>query len=1275
MLFGPDPDPDASPKIPVRLHVFGSLIFNRRVTSSLSYIRFKHEKIKTINTSGNQIAVSLNFYHTGTYQIYAHSNTLSENVNLFKPGTTIIEDSVLIGNRLNMTKGSLVLDTSYISAPSISLIGGSVNITRSDVQTLNWSAKNLVEFKSDSSTIYVGKGESGSFDGGHLSYFDVYLCGGITVSGNNNYNKLSFCPGSDIYLPANQKQTADTLIVAGDPGFPISVSSTSDDVQAVIRQNGGTVNGTYLYLKDSKAEGADFFAYESIDLGNVDGWNITEQVSNDFYWVGGTGLWSEYRNHWATTSGGTTFHDRIPGALDDIYFDEQSFPGNTPIVEIDQIKTYSRNLDFSSVNNEFNVQGGNELWIFGSFLFSEQGKSGLSVLKFPSDTASHIINSGGKRIAHTLLFHHKGKYDLITSDERISNSMFIHDIGQVSLFGTLDLGGKLVVTKGAFISNNRRIIISEIDFGYNSTGSPKPVVDIGHSHVTTNSWMVGRSVKFLNDSSEIDVLAPGQKALFYGGDKKYHKVNAACIVDFRDNNSFDLLTLTYGAKISIQNEQTVRELIAVGTSGNPIEISGGSFRKTSGRVRTQYLILEKNSARGGADFRADRSINRGGNSGWDIRAPLVNIDANELDVLNGDPLCGQAIETTLSLPSGLLTTFQWFKDGSPINVDSSAVVVREEGIYHVELTNACGTVAKSNEVDISREGPPEVPEIYTEGSTSVCKNDPIEVEFHTDEQPRVHYNWMRDGQNFGYDESFVSIDTVGTYRLQLVKGECIVHSEDSVIVAVKDDIPISQQLTLLGNDTICLGDSSRMTVPYEIGTTYSWINGDTTISTQSNYFEAKEEGIYTLEMHNGCGVRQANGSVNLIVKKVPENHEILIDGPDTFCWFDSTLLEIPYEEEVIYTWYSNTGDPVNNFNDNKAYTDTSGAYYVSMENLCGTTRSKKVAITHTYLPEDRTIQIDGDTIFCEGENVHFSIDHTPDETWTWYSSAGILNNTTASIEITEPGIYGIDIHNACGTITVDQNIPVSVLEIPPQAMVKDFYQRCGPGNLEVTVKGGEDGSYVWYDEFGQKIGGLNSDSITVPLDASKEYIVTITNGYCEGPASDLVMNVLEVPVADAGEDHEIINGDEITIGGEHQNTSTFYKWFPATWINNSSTPNPIVAPWETTTYILEAIGQNGCSAFDSVIVKVSYDLVIPNTFTPNNDGTNDTWHIRNIEFHRGSKVEIFNRWGSKLYEGVGYQNDWDGTYNGRNLPVDTYFYVIQLNDDQKPLKGPLTIIR
>jgi gliding motility-associated-like protein len=84
---------------------------------------------------------------------------------------------------------------------------------------------------------------------------------------------------------------------------------------------------------------------------------------------------------------------------------------------------------------------------------------------------------------------------------------------------------------------------------------------------------------------------------------------------------------------------------------------------------------------------------------------------------------------------------------------------------------------------------------------------------------------------------------------------------------------------------------------------------------------------------------------------------------------------------------------------------------------------------------------------------------------------------------------------------------------------------------------------------------------------------------------------------------------------------------------------------------------------------------IPNTFTPNGDGRNDTWVIKGLEYYPQSTVNIFNRWGQKLYSSVGYPIPWDGEYNGKALPSGTYYYIIDLKNRQPVIAGWVAIIR
>ena len=105
---------------------------------------------------------------------------------------------------------------------------------------------------------------------------------------------------------------------------------------------------------------------------------------------------------------------------------------------------------------------------------------------------------------------------------------------------------------------------------------------------------------------------------------------------------------------------------------------------------------------------------------------------------------------------------------------------------------------------------------------------------------------------------------------------------------------------------------------------------------------------------------------------------------------------------------------------------------------------------------------------------------------------------------------------------------------------------------------------------------------------------------------------------------------------------------------------------------------NGCQKLDSISVSFNGSdncLFIPTLFTPNGDGIHDTWLIDGLDLYPDILVQVFNRWGQLLFESKGYSDPWDGTYNGNELPIGVYYYVIDLNNDTEPLNGPITIKR
>jgi gliding motility-associated-like protein len=93
------------------------------------------------------------------------------------------------------------------------------------------------------------------------------------------------------------------------------------------------------------------------------------------------------------------------------------------------------------------------------------------------------------------------------------------------------------------------------------------------------------------------------------------------------------------------------------------------------------------------------------------------------------------------------------------------------------------------------------------------------------------------------------------------------------------------------------------------------------------------------------------------------------------------------------------------------------------------------------------------------------------------------------------------------------------------------------------------------------------------------------------------------------------------------------------------------------------------------------EITVPEGFSPNNDGYNDRFEIPGLDAYPKNTVIIMNRWGNKVYEASPYLNEWDGTnmfgvsVGGSELPAGTYFYIIELGDDSKPVKGFIYLSR
>jgi gliding motility-associated-like protein len=163
---------------------------------------------------------------------------------------------------------------------------------------------------------------------------------------------------------------------------------------------------------------------------------------------------------------------------------------------------------------------------------------------------------------------------------------------------------------------------------------------------------------------------------------------------------------------------------------------------------------------------------------------------------------------------------------------------------------------------------------------------------------------------------------------------------------------------------------------------------------------------------------------------------------------------------------------------------------------------------------------------------------------------------------------------------------------------------------------------------------------------------------------------------DAGEGSSIFRGESTTLNGTGPANSV---WSPASTLSDPISSQTIATPPVTTTYFYTIITADGCTYMDEVTVVVQETLIITNTFTPNDDGINDYWHISSIENFPTAKISVFDRWGQLVFKSVGYGGEkvWTGKQNGITVPSGVYYYIIDLNteSDENLFSGYVTVIK
>lgn len=515
---------------------------------------------------------------------------------------------------------------------------------------------------------------------------------------------------------------------------------------------------------------------------------------------------------------------------------------------------------------------------------------------------------------------------------------------------------------------------------------------------------------------------------------------------------------------------------------------------------------------------------------------------------------------------------------------------------------------------------------------------------------------------------------------------------------------LPQPVAKFGVDaSICNGDSVRLTdTSAVVGgtiTRWEWHFGDGQTSVRNNgnpfYHQYANAGNYEIWLivtgSNGCKSDTLKKTVTVRQKpgaKFGYSGDVCLGQIVRFS--DSSATSVG----SIVQWLWNYGDGNNEVrNDNLPFNYTYaavGSYVASLvtvsSNGCKSDSFKiNVAITSKPSAEfsftgrpcaDSSWQFTSATAFNSSVPAVWYWEYGDGQTNlinSTHTASHVYTTPTTNIRVRHAVTYG-----GCPSDTVAHTIPL-IYPNPSVSFVVSDLAICAGDTIDITGSASADIT-VWNWSFGNGTGHS-------PLPLERAYTsagtyaiaLEVANaGGCKATVPAQTINIAPAPDLNAGPDLYIKPGESKPIAATITNAPAYdFLWSPPAGLSNTTVLNPVASPSNPVLYKITAVNRtNGCKAMDSVWVKIVSTIYVPNAFTPNNDGLNDVWRIPALDAYPQARVIVFNRYGQKIFESVGYSQAWDGRYQGAQQANGAYVYMIQ-PEPGKPdvLKGTVTIIR
>ena len=663
-----------------------------------------------------------------------------------------------------------------------------------------------------------------------------------------------------------------------------------------------------------------------------------------------------------------------------------------------------------------------------------------------------------------------------------------------------------------------------------------------------------------------------------------------------------------------------------------------------------------------------------------ITVDQLSTDPTSIATPNVDLCPGETAVLTVSGGSlGDGASWEWYEgscggtpagSGSSISVTPAATTsyfVRAEGTCNTTL---CAVITINIGMGASN------PDSANVTIDNICPEDTTElVAYLSTPLPAgyiyVWYTGACGAVTVGVGDTLPVTPTVTTTYYVRSVGVCGASACDTVQVNVQNG-SVSPVSVATDNNNMCLGDSATLTVvggSLGPGASWEWYEnscGGTSIGSGSSItvIPTNTATYYVRAEGGSCGDTEC-ASVMISVISV---NAILVVPFDTLCVSSSSAFTLSGGFPIGGV-YAGTGVAGSVFDPAAAGVGTHTVTYTYTDgNGCIDSAS-----------QDLTVELDNvaptgisstDTVICDSTDLTLYIlggSLAPGADWVWYENGcGEVQVGTGDSLIASPGVtttyYARAEGGVCGP---SECVSFTVVLSEVSAMLIPFDDICD-GTIVNLENGFPDGGV--YSGTGVSGGTFNPSSAGTGVHTIT-YIYTDNYGCADTATADVSVSTNPLTATYEISSEPCAEGG-VTITVYPLGGTGFYDYY---WLDGTY-DNPYHYAPAGIHSVVVTDGSNCTVRLSGIEVTDEMGCVeVPNSFTPNADGMNDTWNL-DFSAYNSVSVQVFSKWGQLVFESNNPIVQWDGQYNGTDLPAGTYYYILKL-DESVDQNGPLTIVR